>query len=154
MSSASAIDDEVRGWLLGEVTCTILAVSHLPIRRDRLMPHLTLEYTDNLPALDARDVLLELNRTLVESGHFEEADIKSRAIKLDTFVVGTSSDRRAFVHVKLAVLSGRSPETKRALSESLLLALKTFGEPATGGEVQLCVEVLDIDRGSYAKAVS
>lgn len=118
------------------------------------MPHLTLEYTDNLPAFKAADALLELNRTLAASGHFKEIDIKSRAIKLDTFVVGTSTDCRAFAHVRLAILSGRSAETKQELSASLLLALKKFSEPTTGLHVQLCVEVQDIDRASYAKATS
>jgi 5-carboxymethyl-2-hydroxymuconate isomerase len=118
------------------------------------MPHLTLEYTDNLPDFNAADVLLELNRTLVASGHFRELDIKSRAIKLDNFVVGTSTDRRAFAHVKLAILSGRSPEAKLALSESLLRVLKGFDAATAEIHVQLCVEIQDIDRACYAKAAS
>jgi 5-carboxymethyl-2-hydroxymuconate isomerase len=116
------------------------------------MPHLTIEYSDNLPQFDAQETLLALNTTLAASGQFEEVDIKSRAIRLDTFLVGTSPLDRAFVHAKLAILSGRSVETKQALSNRLLAALQAAcAWPATL-QVQLCVEVQEIERQSYAKA--
>jgi 5-carboxymethyl-2-hydroxymuconate isomerase len=56
------------------------------------------------------------------------------------------------VHVKLAVLSGRSPQIKQQLSQSLLAVVQDLCEWPTGVDVQLCVEILDIDRESYAKA--
>lgn len=116
------------------------------------MPHLHLEYTANLPELNADVALMRLNNTLVGSGQFgAELDIKSRAVKVQTFKVGTALAERAFVHVKLAVLSGRSAEIKKQLSDSLLAVLKDLCEWPTGVEVQLCVEILDIDRESYAK---
>ena len=58
---------------------------------------------------------------------------------------------RAFIHVKLALLSGRSPQIKKQLSESLLAVLQDLCEWPAGVEVQLCVELLDIDRDSYTK---
>ncbi len=58
---------------------------------------------------------------------------------------------RAFVHVKLALLSGRSPQIKKQLSESLLAVLQELCEWPAGVEVQLCVELVDIDRESYSK---
>ena len=116
------------------------------------MPHLTIEYTDNLPQFDADQALLALNQALVVSGQFEEeVDIKSRAICLHAFLVGTSSTGRAFVHAKLAILSGRSIETKQALSKDLLGALHTAYVWPPGLHVQLCVEVQEIERASYAK---
>ena len=116
------------------------------------MPHLHLEYTANLPDLNADVALMRMNNVLVGSGQFgAEFDIKSRAVKLQTFKVGTALAERAFVHVKLAVLSGRSAEIKKQLSDSLLAVVKDLCEWPTGVEVQLCVEILDIDRESYAK---
>jgi 5-carboxymethyl-2-hydroxymuconate isomerase len=116
------------------------------------MPHLHLEYTANLPDLNADVALMRMNNVLVGSGQFgAEFDIKSRAVKLQTFKVGTALAERAFVHVKLAVLSGRSAEIKQQLSESLLAVVKELCEWPAGVEVQLCVEILDIDRESYAK---
>ncbi len=117
------------------------------------MPHLTLEHTRNLVAFDAKALLWQLNAALVASGHFEEIDVKSRAVPLDTFAVGTEpSLERAFVHVRLAILSGRPEAVKRELSEQLLAVLQTGTAWPAGLHVQLCVEVQEIDRPSYAKA--
>ena len=116
------------------------------------MPHLTIEYAGNLPQFDTSTALFKLNKALVASGQFEEVDIKSRTVRFGTFLVGTSSNERAFVHAKLAILSGRSIQTKRELSEKLLLALKEVCDWPTSPHVQLCVEIQEIERESYAKA--
>lgn len=116
------------------------------------MPHLHMEYTANLPELNADVALIRLNNTLVGSGQFAaEFDIKSRAVKVETFKVGTSLGERGFVHVKLALLSGRSSQVKKQLSESLLAVVQDLCEWPKDVEVQLCVEILDIDRESYTK---
>jgi 5-carboxymethyl-2-hydroxymuconate isomerase len=116
------------------------------------MPHLHLEYTANLPELNPDVALIRLNNALLASGQFaNEFDIKSRAVKVETFKVGTALAERAFVHVKLAVLSGRSSQIKQLLSESLLTVVKDLAEWPAGIEVQLCVEILDIDKDSYTK---
>ena len=116
------------------------------------MPHLHMEYTANLPELNADVALIRLNNALVASGQFAaEHDIKSRAVKVQTFKVGTAMAERGFVHVKLALLSGRSPQIKKQLSESLLAVVQDLCEWPTGVEVQLAVEILDIDRESYSK---
>lgn len=116
------------------------------------MTHLTLEYTDNLPQFDAAGTLQALNEALVASGHFDEIDIKSRAVRLDTFLVGTAHAGRGFASVRLAILSGRPTEVKQALSASLLHVLKQRPGSPAGMHVQLCVEILEIDRETYAKA--
>jgi 5-carboxymethyl-2-hydroxymuconate isomerase len=115
------------------------------------MPHLTIEYTDNLIQFDAKRVLPALNRTLAATGQFAEADIKSRAVALQQFAVGTEMDGRGFVHVRLAILSGRTVEVKRDLANRLLQALHACGISMQSGEVQLCVEILEIERETYAK---
>jgi len=116
------------------------------------MPHLHMEYTANLTDLNADVALMRLNNTLVGSGQFSaEFDIKSRAVKVETFKVGTALAERAFVHVKLALLSGRSAQIKKQLSESLLAVVQDLCEWPSDIEVQLCVEILDIDRDSYSK---
>jgi len=116
------------------------------------MPHLVVEYTNNLlPGFDAVQALATLNRALIASGQFEEADIKSRAVVLDTFLVGTAPAGRAFVHARLDLLSGRSAAVKRELSAALLAALSRACPERTDLEIQLSVEIADLDRDSYAK---
>jgi 5-carboxymethyl-2-hydroxymuconate isomerase len=117
------------------------------------MPHLSLEYTSNLTNLNVNRFLHELNRVLVDSGQFEEIDIKSRAVRFDDFLIGLSPEQRAFVHLKLSIMSGRTMETKRELSGRLLERLRELCESDVGLHVQLCVEVLEIERESYSKSV-
>ncbi len=61
------------------------------------MPHLHMEYTANLPELNADVALMRLNNALMASGQFAaEFDIKSRAVKVESFKVGTALGERAF----------------------------------------------------------
>ncbi len=116
------------------------------------MPHLTLEYSANLDPFDTESILLALNEALAASGQFDEVDIKSRCVRRDAFLVGTSHAPRAFVHATLAILSGRALDTRRALSEQVLAVLKAhFGAPS-GTHLQLSAQVVEIERESYAKA--
>lgn len=116
------------------------------------MPHLTLEYSANLKAFDAAATLLALNESLAASGHFAvEIDIKSRCVRRDAFLVGTSSEPRAFVHATLSILSGRTPETRRALSERVLSVLKARCGAPSGVRLQLSAQVVEIEGESYAK---
>ncbi|MGY2292654.1 5-carboxymethyl-2-hydroxymuconate Delta-isomerase [Pseudomonas sp. SDO528_S397] len=118
------------------------------------MPHLHLEYTANLADLEVERTLLRLNNALMASGQFgAEADIKSRARKVERFQVGTALTPRGFIAVKLSLLSGRSPQVKKQLSESLLAALQDHGEWPEGVQVQISVQVVDMDRESYSKVV-
>ena len=116
------------------------------------MPHLNLEYSDNLRQLNVDQLLLRLNHALVGSGQFaDELDIKSRAQAFAQYRVGTAPGERAFAHVRLAILSGRSEQVKQQLSSSLLEVLHEAIPTTVGLDIQLCVEVLDIDREPYAK---
>lgn len=115
------------------------------------MPHLTLHYTDSLP-IDADALLARLNQALIASGHFEEASIKSRAIALRYFRVGDSTpDERAFIHVDLKIMPGRSEAVRAEVSEALLRVLigQSIGPHP---ELQLCVEVNELP-ASYRKHI-
>ena len=115
------------------------------------MPHLTVEYTDNIRNFDCERLLAEMVHSLAETPHFEEIDIKSRAVSLSVYRVGEHAETRGFVHVRLAILSGRSPDVKAELSAGLLEVLRLQVPSGTDLELQLCVEIQDIDRASYAK---
>lgn len=131
----------------------MIAVSTAHVDTDRyLMPHLTIEYTDNVQGIGTVSTLRTLNEALMASGQFREADIKSRAVPIGTFAVGTQIADRGFVHARLAILDGRSPEIKKALSEALLEVLRDICLPDCP-HVQLCAEVSDIDRASYSKTI-
>ena len=114
------------------------------------MPFLTVDYSANLDPLDVPALLMRLNQTIVDGGHADELVIKSRAIRFDTFQVGTSTDERGFLHVKLALMSGRTDEVKKALAEQLMAVAKDMAP--TPGLVQLAVELSDIDPAGFVSA--
>lgn len=117
------------------------------------MPHLTLEYTSNLPAFDAPKVLAALNQAMVDLNLYGEPDIKSRALRLDHFQAGIAPTPRAFVHLKAAILSGRSADERKQTAEALLSVLNATVDAPFLGEIQISVETIEIDRPSYAKAI-
>ena len=116
------------------------------------MPHLIVEHSANLGELPLSDLLPALNRSLTASPEIlAESDLKTRFVVVDQFRVGNQGDARAFLHAQLRLLSGRSPEAKRDLSERIAVVLRQFAPRPAGVLVQLSVEVVDMDRGSYVK---
>ncbi|GHA78982.1 hypothetical protein GCM10009007_20110 [Formosimonas limnophila] len=116
------------------------------------MPTLTLEYTPNL-SFDKQHVLTELNRTLIDSKQFSEADIKSRAICMTDFMIGISTEPRAFVIIKLGLLSGRSIETRDAIADALLSRTQALIPAPNGVHTQYCIDLVEHERERYRKAV-
>lgn len=120
------------------------------------MPHCILEASDNL--LDAPDwasLLAELHATLVGTGLFREADLKSRVIRHHAFRVGDGAPDRAFVALDLQVLAGRSDEAKAQLSEALLAVLaRAFPRTAAAMRLNLTVQVSELHAPSYRRQTS
>jgi 5-carboxymethyl-2-hydroxymuconate isomerase len=116
------------------------------------MPHLIVEYSHNLAGFPEAQVLTELNQAATASPEIaDEADLKTRFTVAHSFAIGTAAEPRAFVHAQLRMLSGRTPEAKLDLSERIASVLRRLTPRPAGVQVQLSVEVVDMDRGSYAK---
>ncbi|MBP1771389.1 MAG: hypothetical protein H6P99_552 [Holophagaceae bacterium] len=127
------------------------------------MPHCILEASGNL--LDQPDwagLLRAVNRTLADTGLFAAADIKSRFLRHEVFVVGdeTPGDaeqgpERAFVTLNVQILSGRSDEVKAQLSEALLpLLAAALPRSLAGQRLSLTVQISDLHRPSYRRQTS
>lgn len=117
------------------------------------MPHLTIEITENVRLNCSPEELLDqANAVLLASGQFQEADIKSRCISLDTFRQGTNPTDRGFVHALLSILDGRDAETRRALGQAVCEVLtEAVRTSSDGPAVNVSVEVREMERASYAK---
>lgn len=117
------------------------------------MPHIVIEYTPNLGELPFDAMLAAATRALADSPEVEdEADLKARVLRADHFRVGLQDAGRAFLHVQLRILAGRTPEAKADLSRRVAHALRDHLTSLPSGVVaHLSVEVVDMDRGSYTK---
>jgi 5-carboxymethyl-2-hydroxymuconate isomerase len=120
------------------------------------MPHVTLEYSNNLPApVDFGALFARLHATLAETGPFPLAQIKSRAVPLDVFRVGAGAPESVFVHLTVAILSGRDADQRRRISESLLAVLREAFERAWDERpCDLTVDIRELQRETYAKAMN
>ena len=116
------------------------------------MPHLIVEYSQNLAGFPEAQALTELNQAVTSSPEvLDEADLKSRFVLVDSFEVGTAPANRAFVHAQLRLLAGRTPEAKKELSDLIAAVLRERTPRPQGVMVQLSVEIVDMDRPSYVK---
>lgn len=116
------------------------------------MPHLILEYSGNLQPFPEAQTLTEINAALCAHAEVpDELDMKTRFVLADSFEIGTAPNKRGFVHAQLRLLSGRSPESKQALSTLIAQVLRERTPKPPGVLVQLSVEIVDMDRASYTK---
>lgn len=120
------------------------------------MPHLIVEYTANLGTFPEAQALAALNDAVIASGQVAiEHDLKSRCVRTSSFVIGASASHaepRGFVHAELRLLSGRTPEIKRDLSDRIAAVLRQHTPHPEGMLVQLSVDIVDMDRAAYSKA--
>ncbi|ATO19673.1 5-carboxymethyl-2-hydroxymuconate isomerase [Acinetobacter sp. LoGeW2-3] len=119
------------------------------------MPHLHIEYSDNIQNLDVKPMLLGIHQALCAANYIQNPnDLKSRAICQQDYVIGVDlNTTQAYVHAKVSLLSGRSSELKQAISQCVLQVLQQHVPVQPGLTVQLCVEILDMPKDCYSKAI-
>lgn len=112
------------------------------------MPHCIIEYSQQLePTITPADLLNAVYRGALQSELFTPDDIKVRTHPFQHHLSGeTTLD---FIHVSIRILSGRDEAQKKQLSHLVLQQL----EALPVATISLTVEILDIDRDSYAKTV-
>ena len=119
------------------------------------MPHLHIEYSDNIQNLDVKPMLLGIHQALCDEKYITEPnDLKSRAICQQDYVIGLDlNTTQAYVHARVSLLSGRSPELKQAISQCVLQVLQQHVPAQQGLTVQLCVEIVEMPKDCYSKAI-
>lgn len=116
------------------------------------MPHITLEYSANLSCPPSGQLLERLHNLLPRIGPFELLAIKSRMIEHSVFLIADGGSDAAFIHLELAILSGRDAETKREVSNQLLEFLSSeFASCLKTQQISLTVEVREMNLDCYSK---
>jgi 5-carboxymethyl-2-hydroxymuconate isomerase len=119
------------------------------------MPQITVERSPGLDHVDWNAFALALHPVVVEVAAARIEACKTRVLRTEDEVVGdaaaTGTGGPAIVHVTLALLPGRSDETKARLTEAVLDLLRKHIEPEDGiTAVHASAEVRDLDP-SYRK---
>ena len=121
------------------------------------MPHITLEYSENLPDLDESWVLLQVNKALLGLGIFMDADIKTRFHRLDSYRIGVAaaeSGGHAFVAATVELLSGREISVQEHVGQAVLKALERTCLSPESPQTQISVHVRELQSELYFKSVS
>ncbi len=90
------------------------------------MPHIYIEYTDNIKEEAGIEALLEkVNQTLLNhSDIIPVGGLRTRAIELQDYLVADGTEDDAFVHVILKLAPGRTDEQKKAVCDDLFQTIK------------------------------
>ncbi len=111
------------------------------------MPHLTLEYTDNLE-FDVQTLLARLHTELVSTGAINLKGIKSRAIRHTEYRIADGNKDYAFVHVGLLIRAGRPLEIQQDAAQRVMMVLKdTFRQQSNTGYLSLSIDIQEMRDG-------
>ncbi len=112
------------------------------------MPHCIIEYTRDIEQeVDIKHLLDVAFDAVNSAGLFDRASIKARAIGYDMYRSGQS--RNDYIHIDLKILSGRTPEQKKALSDHMIDTIS----PHIGRTKSFTVDVIDMDIVAYGKSI-
>ena len=111
------------------------------------MPHLTLEYTDNLN-FEVQPLLNRLHSELVATGAINLKGIKSRAVRHSEYRIADGDPNYAFVHVSLLIREGRPLEIQKDAAQRVMAVLKeTFGYRFTDSYLSMSVDIKEMREG-------
>ena len=111
------------------------------------MPHLTLEYTDNIE-VEIQPLLARLHEEVVATGAISLKGIKSRAICHTQYRIADGNPDYAFVHVGLLIREGRPLDTQKEATRRVMAVLKgTFGHHFETGKISLSVDLKEMREG-------
>ncbi len=111
------------------------------------MPHLTLEYTDNL-TVDVQPLLARLFDEVVATGAINLKGLKGRAICHTDYRIADGDPRYAFVHVGLLIREGRPVEIQQEATRRVMAVLQeTFGKRFEDSYLSLSVDIKEMREG-------
>ncbi|GHG02882.1 5-carboxymethyl-2-hydroxymuconate isomerase [Deinococcus piscis] len=119
------------------------------------MPHLTLEYTDNIQNPRIPELLRALNGVLLARPNiFPVGGIRARAYRLSEYALADSSEASdAFVHLRLQIGAGRSEEVKKETGDALFAVLQGhFAEAYAAHGLMLSLDISEFsEAGTWKK---
>ena len=119
------------------------------------MPHLILEYTDNInEEADIPGLLKKIHEVMIERDTvFPIGGIRSRAIELKDYLVADGTEDDAFVHATLKIGRGRDENVKKEASEAIFQVMKEhFSSLMNSRYLALSFELYEFGEAGTLKA--
>lgn len=111
------------------------------------MPHLTLEYSDNIE-FEVQPLLKRLHEELAATGAINLKGLKSRALRRTQYRIADGYEGYAFVHLNILLRGGRDIETRQEIVRRAMAVLEeTFGHHFEDGYISLSVDMKEMQPG-------
>lgn len=114
------------------------------------MPHLIVEYSDNLDgALDVSALLREMHDALDGQYNISKERLKTRAIRLSDYIVGVHEREGAMIHITLRLMQGRTVEAQKSLATQLQDMARAHVKVDLLPHCAITVEVVELVTATY-----
>ena len=113
------------------------------------MPHLIVDYSENLdPYADFDELFEVIEKHIEQSSLFPLAGLRCRAFCSDAYWVANGDPKYAYIHVNLRVGAGRTPEQLKHSGDEINKLLLNWLEPVNAKGKVICAlsfEITQID---------
>ena len=111
------------------------------------MPHFIAEYSANIHAdIDFQAFFTQINTCLGATGVFPLGGIRSRAIRMDNYVIADAQHDYAFIHMTLKVGAGRDLETRQRVAKQLFALIEAYFQPLKAQRLlAISFEMIELD---------
>ena len=118
------------------------------------MPQILLQCTQNVLEKNLDSLLLDIHKTLAENLPTQMDSCKTRVMRHEEYLVGDGSPKKAFVHLSIGVLPGRTTELLNTVAAILMEKLKAaFQQSLSELELQITIAIQDLP-AVYHKFIS
>ncbi|MEL7000075.1 MAG: 5-carboxymethyl-2-hydroxymuconate isomerase [Pseudomonadota bacterium] len=110
------------------------------------MPHLTVEYSDNLEdVVDMAAFCAAMRDAMLETGIFPLGGIRVRAFPCSTFVIADGDPAYAYLNMICKVGAGREEAVRAKAAEAIYAAAEAFLKPRISNPFALSLDISELD---------
>lgn len=113
------------------------------------MPHITIEYSENLNGSESIPTLVErIHAAAIGTGAFPTGGVRTLALPSMCSRVGDGAPANGFVQIHVRIAPGRTVETRQAIIKALFEAARSVLKPVfAAGPFGLQIELSEFDPG-------
>ena len=111
------------------------------------MPHIIIEYSDNLEKKIKLETLIEkVHATAIDTGVFPLAGLRVRAAKREHYKIADGHPDNGFIHIELKIGPGRDKKTKISALKQIFASVEAYLKPVhENGPLAMSAELNELD---------
>ena len=113
------------------------------------MPHISLEYTENIQTIIKSDLFDKLITIIIQAAEVKYENCKSRSVTIKDYYIGSKKNNEGFVHLEIKILEGRTEKIKNKIAQKSLKTLKSYFKNTKVHNIQYSVEIQEMKQGNY-----